>query len=87
MRNDLPLHIAIASDIPWEAGLKELVYANPSALGSRYESPHAMLVPFLHQVIQSTKDNEGRSKPTKLNTAYCLLREDPSVLSTLVASS
>lgn len=104
--HNLPLHMAIASGIPWTNGLRELVYANPSALDIKHYELRSkstqQLVPFLQQASKQQAschkkqhEHNGDEKmvvstscqtaTTALNTAYCLLREDPSVLSRMVA--
>jgi hypothetical protein len=104
--HNLPLHMAIASGIPWTNGLRELVYANPSALDIKHYELRSkstnQLVPFLQQASKQQacchkQQHEGngdepmvvstscQTATAALNTAYCLLREDPSVLSRMVA--
>lgn len=81
---NLPLHAAIAkSCFSWEEGLRELVYADPSALGVA-DGIGTRVVPFLQQTAVCTQHDGDET--TALTTAYCLLREDPSVLSGMVAS-
>jgi len=85
----LPLHTAIAtSSLSWEEGLRELVYAHPSALDIN-DGFGTRMVPFLQQTaIASARrsDNQDSNETKTLTTAYCLLREDPSVLSRMVTS-
>jgi hypothetical protein len=117
-QHNLPLHMAIASGIPWTNGLRELVYANPSALGIKDET--TQLASFLQQatkqqacchqqherdgdermVVANTAANNTTTTTTTaaaatttscqtatmaLNTVFRLLREDPSVLSRMIA--
>ena len=90
-----PLQLAISSGIfDWDHGLRELVYANPSALSWKDRTTH--LLPFLQETAQlddrascSTEmaarpaDITTNGKNKSLGTVYCLLREDPSVLATM----
>lgn len=89
MPTNLPLHVAIAkSSISWGEGIRELVYANPSALGVS-DGSGTRMVPFLQRTaIGAAKSCADRDcdGTTALTTSYCLLREDPSVLSSMVAS-
>ena len=85
----LPLHAAIAKmSLSWEEGLRQLVYAYPAALGAR-DGLDTRMVPFSQQTAIAAArssaylDCDGKKS---LTTAYCLLREDPSVLSRMVAS-
>ncbi|VEU45341.1 unnamed protein product [Pseudo-nitzschia multistriata] len=91
-----PIHVAIARGIPWECGLRELVYANPSGLSIRDECG-TKLLPFLQQALAAATCYKPLYEPTEdgdryrfvckeesnlsvFNTIYCLLRENPSVL-------
>jgi hypothetical protein len=96
---NLSLQMAIHSDVNWDKGLQELVYANPSALGTRDELG-TNLVPFLQQATKRSDPDHGARDFRKivvyaaddgcdafaLSTTYCLLREDPSVLSRMLVA-
>ncbi len=76
----LPLHLAISTQrLSWNDGLKALVYAHPTAL---FREDCKNLVPFLQQATAAQHDDEKES----WNTVYCLLREDPSVLSRILVA-
>jgi hypothetical protein len=89
--HQLPVHMAISAGILWDSGLRELVYADPSVLdqaGDVYDEPSSAgrpLLPFMHASAMSAPSvNEAAAADdTKfvLDTVYCLLRENPAVLS------
>jgi len=61
-----PLHLAIASGVEWDAGLKEIVYGAPHILEYRHRS--SGLLPFMQAALLNNT-----------RTAYCLLRENPAL--------
>ena len=74
-----PLQVAISTGtFDWDHGLRELVFANPSALSCKDGT--TQLVPFLQETTQELDYNKKN-----LGTVYNLLREDPSVLATMVS--
>ena len=76
----LPLHLAISTQrLSWNDGLKALVYAHPTAL---FQEDCKKLVPFLQQATTAANSDDEKDS---WNTVYCLLREDPSVLSRILA--
>lgn len=83
----LPLHVALDSGICWNEGVESLIKVFPSALSER--DPVSGLYPFalaaVHQDhTRSASVNDSSldiSDHQLLTTVYCLLREEPSLLS------
>jgi ankyrin repeat protein len=71
--NVLPLHVLTADrGIPWEGGVKQLLFAFPEALHTM--DPRNRLVPFLASAAHASKS------PSHLTTTYELLRAAPDVI-------
>jgi hypothetical protein len=67
-----PLQIALSSGYTWSSGIRDVAFADSSILEKA--DLESGLVPFLQAALASGGD---------LNTSYCLLRENPSLLGTM----
>ena len=80
----LPIHIALSNYMTWDYGVKELVRSKPEML--RIADPLTRLLPFMS--AGEEKPNRTRTGCSddeevvlgRLETSYCLLREDPAVI-------
>jgi hypothetical protein len=67
-----PLQIALSSGYTWSSGIRDVAFADSSILDKA--DLNSGLIPFLQAAMASGVD---------LNTSYCLLRENPSLVNTM----
>jgi hypothetical protein len=70
-RGRFPLQIALSSGYTWASGIRDVAFADSSIL-EKADLEYG-LIPFLQAAMASGGD---------LNTSYCLLRENPSLVGT-----
>ena len=71
-RGRFPLQIALSSGYTWSSGIRDVAFADSSILEKA--DLESGLIPFLQAAMASGGD---------LNTSYCLLRENPSLVDTM----